>query len=630
MVFENIGDGRRQESRTTGEGASLGETLAANDPFLWSAFSSVSNANVFCQNWLAVQCGLLKGVTAGLLLVGDSEGHYSTAAVWPDPKRDVTYLAGAAEAALKQRRGIIHRPADQSNRNTQIGLPIEVDRHLRGAVVVDISTQQPRELQDTLHKLQWGAGWMEALFRRQHADEDATRLARMNFALDVLADATDHESLQATAFAVANYLATKLDCRSVSIGLHYRSGIQLLAISHTAVFQQKAHVIGATINAMEEAFDQNASVAVPPTPQTERQISLAHRDFAKAVSATSALSVIMKSSGRAVGVIALDRNTADAFDAKTIELIEAVAVLVGPMFAMKADADRLVSGRLLRKAGFALQRLVGPRHPSVKLAVGFAASLLVVLSFAQGEFRITAKSAVEGAIQRAAVAPFDGYIATAPVRAGDIVEKGQVLATFDERDLRLESARWKGEYEQQVLKYNDALAKHDRPAAGVLFAAIDQTRAQLELAEDKLKRAKITAPFRGVIVSGDLRQLIGSPIEKGKVLFEIAPLDAFRVILQVDERDIAYVAEGQTGKLVLTGFSATSLPFTTKSVTPVATASEGRNYFRVEADVYAGDLHVRPGMEGIAKIFIDERRLLGIWTRTFIDWIRISAWKWLP
>jgi hypothetical protein len=35
-------------------------------------------------------------------------------------------------------------------------------------------------------------------------------------------------------------------------------------------------------------------------------------------------------------------------------------------------------------------------------------------------------------------------------------------------------------------------------------------------------------------------------------------------------------------------------------------------------------------MEGIGKVSVDRRSLLGIWTRSLTDWIRITAWKWLP
>ena len=82
----------------------------------------------------------------------------------------------------------------------------------------------------------------------------------------------------------------------------------------------------------------------------------------------------------------------------------------------------------------------------------------------------------------------------------------------------------------------------------ILAAQIDQVEAMLTLVSDKLARATLVAPFDGVVVSGDLHQLLGTPVELGKVLFQIAPLDAYREILQVDERDIAYLQVGQAGR----------------------------------------------------------------------------------
>jgi multidrug efflux pump subunit AcrA (membrane-fusion protein) len=237
---------------------------------------------------------------------------------------------------------------------------------------------------------------------------------------------------------------------------------------------------------------------------------------------------------------------------------------------------------------------------------------------------------VEGAIQRAAVAPFDGYVSTAPVRAGDIVVGGQILATLDDRDLNLEFLRVSAEYEQQIVKYNDAMAQHDPSAARFAAAAVDQSKAQLEQAEDRIKRSQILAPFSGVVVSGDLRQKLGSPVEKGQLLFQLAPLDSFRATLQIDERDIAFVSPGQSGQLILAGVSDGAETFKVRTIAPVANASEGRNYFIVEAEIENSDKQLRPGMEGIGKISIDRRGWLWIWTRRLADWALITAWKWAP
>src|SRR6185369_8105569 len=95
---------------------------------------------------------------------------------------------------------------------------------------------------------------------------------------------------------------------------------------------------------------------------------------------------------------------------------------------------------------------------------------------------------------------------------------------------------------------------------------------------------------------------------------QIAPLSAYRVILEVDERDIAHVRVGQAGELALSGIPDQGLRFSVKQLTPVSTAQDGRNYFRVEAQLEDASARLRPGMEGFGKIATGERRLVWIWT----------------
>ena len=163
----------------------------------------------------------------------------------------------------------------------------------------------------------------------------------------------------------------------------------------------------------------------------------------------------------------------------------------------------------------------------------------------------------------------------------------------------------------------------------VAAAQGDQAEAQLALIEERLARATLKAPFDAVVVTGDLSQLLGSPVEQGKLLFEVAPLDAYRVVLNVDERDIAQVTPGQRGELALSGMPSERLAFTVRQVTPVSTPQDGRNFFRVEAQLDKATLRLRPGMEGIGKVDAGERKLIWIWTHTLVDWVRLWTWKWL-
>ena len=131
-------------------------------------------------------------------------------------------------------------------------------------------------------------------------------------------------------------------------------------------------------------------------------------------------------------------------------------------------------------------------------------------------------------------------------------------------------------------------------------------------------------------MSGDLSQRIGAPVERGELLFEIAPLDDYRVVLQVDERDIADVSEGQKGEVVFA-----SLPdgaFRRRRRQDHAGRAGRRtasNFFRVEAQLTEASPRLRPGMEGVAKIAVDERRWSGS-GRALVDWLRLASWRWMP
>lgn len=163
----------------------------------------------------------------------------------------------------------------------------------------------------------------------------------------------------------------------------------------------------------------------------------------------------------------------------------------------------------------------------------------------------------------------------------------------------------------------------------VAAAQEQQALAQLGLVDERLERANLRAPFEGVVVTGDLSQLLGSPVEQGKVLFEVAPLDAYRVVLHVDERDVAELKAGQRGQIALAGMPFDRLPFTVRQITPISTAQEGRNYFRVEAQLDQAPPRLRPGMEGIGKVEVGKRKLLWIWTHPLIEWLQLTTWRWL-
>jgi hypothetical protein len=62
----------------------------------------------------------------------------------------------------------------------------------------------------------------------------------------------------------------------------------------------------------------------------------------------------------------------------------------------------------------------------------------------------------------------------------------------------------------------------------------------------------------------------------------------------------------------------------------VNSAKDGRNRFRVEARLDGARERLRPGMEGVAKIAVDERKFAWIWTHGLVDRVRLWIWSSLP
>jgi multidrug resistance efflux pump len=594
---------------------------------LWGRLADATDARAFCEAWLALLCTQHPGTRAGLLVLAESANTFVPAAVWPAAGADLATLGEVAKRALQERRGEVV-PGEPAC----IGYPVEVDGAIQGAVALQVVATSEAALQDALRALHWGAGRLEVILQQRALDQSRRAGDRARLALDITAHVGEEARLEEAALALANELATRLNCTRAAVGIEQRGRLRLKAVSHAASFEKKAEFVSALENAMEEAVDQRRTIVFPaPAPAAsagangERPaVSIAHREIA---GNGAACSVVLSTRGRVVGAITCLRE--EAFDGELVQQLEAIAALAGAHLEARRELSRWFGGKLADQVRQLARNLTDPRRPAFAAGAAVLVLALLFLAFAEGEYRVTARAVIEGEVQRAVVAPFDGFIGSAHARAGRTVTRGETLAVIDDRDLRVEQQRRLSEVEQAEGKYRDALAKMDRANVRILQAQLAEAEAQLALVEEKLARTALKAPFDGVVVSGDLSQMLASPVEKGKVLFEVAPLDAYRVILKVDEVDIRDVAAGKRGVLLLAGTAGREMPFVVKNIS-VASAEEGKNVFRVEAQLDKAVITLRPGMEGVGKISIGERRHLWIWTHAFFDWLHLKLWRWLP
>jgi len=587
--------------------------------------AETGSTEAFFHTWLALQCSMIAGTAGGVLILGAPDaGPYVPMSIWPEGRTASPLLADASGRTLEARHGLIVQGVPY----TAVTCPVLIEGQLHGLVAIETSLQQEAVLQDAMRQLQWGLFGIQASLRGQQSLQEQTTRERLIATLDLVASALAEERFETAAQALATDLAIRLDCDRVSIGFVRDQHAKVVAVSHSAEFGERMNLIRAIGTAMDEALDQKSIIALPPR-EGEVLVTRDHAALARLYGSDSVLTVPFSVGESTTGAFSFERPAGRAFDADAIELCQAVVALCSRILEAKRLNDRLLPVRIKDAAREELVKFTGPRHFGRKLAASLLMLAVVFFSFATGDYRVGANATLEGSVRRVLVAPFDGYVANATHRAGDVVAAGTVLATLDERDLKLEYYKWASQRAQYAKQYQEAMAQHDRAQSSIVLAQVQQAEAQMNLLAEQLARTQISAPFAGLVVSGDLHQSLGTSVKRGQVLFEVSPLNAYRVVLEVDEGEITHIVAGQKGSLLLTSIPGEVFPFTVNHLTPIAVAREGRSYFRVEALLGRMSERLRPGMEGVAKVEVGRRKLIWIASHKLIDWMRLTLWSWI-
>jgi hypothetical protein len=608
---------------SAGEGPA---SVTSLEPSLWKRLSEGDNVAETGRAWLDLQCKMVDGATSGvLLLAGATPNSFDATAFWPEGAAPSAPLAAAAELALRERRGVaaghdVGRTGG-SQGAAHVAFPILLGEELKGVVAVTLRSAQPEDMKSALRQLQWGAAWIRERLLLAQAGEQEGLLERS------LGEALARERFEAAAMAVVTGLAVRCQCTRVSFGVRRGNTVVIKAISHTAQFRHRMALVSSLGAAMDEALDQRCIVLYPP-PSDQVLATSAHAMLSQLQHDANILTVPMLVADSFVGALTFERSADTPFDEATVELAELETSIVGPVLEEKRRNDRWLAVKIAESLKRQVVQLLGPGHLVRKLIAIALVAVALFLGFAQGTYTVNADARIEGLVRRAVVAPYDGFIKDAMVSAGDRTTKGEVLASLEDRDLLLERLKWVTERQEHLYEYDKALAEGQPAAINVIRAQIDQANAQIKLVDAELARIKLRSPIAGLVVSGDLSQLIGTAVQRGQVLFEIAPLDAYRIILEVDESDVRFVRVGQKGDLVVSALPNHNLPFVVDKITPIAEAKLGRNLFRVEGKLTENPAQLRPGMEGVGKIDIGRRNLAWIWLHPLTDWLRIWWWGW--
>jgi multidrug resistance efflux pump len=270
---------------------------------------------------------------------------------------------------------------------------------------------------------------------------------------------------------------------------------------------------------------------------------------------------------------------------------------------------------------------LGPEHTWSKASAILIVLVLAALFLVQVTYRVQGNFILRSDDAEYLTAPYDGYIEQVYARAGDRVTNGEALLALNRSELLLDQAAVLAD----VARYQRQ-AEKDRAANDIASMRIDeaqakQAQAQLDLVAYRLENAVIKSTVDGIVVEGDLRERIGSPVKLGDELFKVARIDTLYVQAEIPERDVNEIIGKTKGEIAFVTQPKLKYPVTIQMVEPAAVTKKDGNVFLVRMKLdHSAENWWRPGMTGLCKISTEKRTLFWILTHRTVDFLRMKLW----
>ncbi|HUS46890.1 MAG TPA: HlyD family efflux transporter periplasmic adaptor subunit [Phycisphaerae bacterium] len=592
----------------------------------------------FLGNLLAVQCRLA-AASGGAVLRAGSADRLEVIAMFPAPADGAAapvWLAQAAESAGKiissGAPGVmpLHGPDDlygQPAARHLVMIPLKGSQGIRGLAAFVLETADPAALAASRERLELTVSLlslyeMQLALERRQAD-----LRRLRTATEVLAAVNQQERFAGAAMALCNEVAARWKCDRVSLGFLKGRYVQLKAMSHTEKFSRKMKVVQDIEAAMEECIDQDVEVACPPA-QEARYVARCAEALSKCYGPTVVLSLPLRKSGEPIGVLTAERPVDAAMGLDEVEPLRLACDLCTVRLANLHEQDRWFGAKAAGGARKALAFAVGAKHTWLKAAAMLVFGAVLFMVLAKGEYQVGASYVLQAMERQIVSAPFKSTIESVDVAPSQEVVAGKILARMDAIKLKDELARAEAQRKVSITQAEDARANRKANEAAIADAEKKKWEAEISLLEYQKGQADLKAKISGHVVTHKLEHRVGAEVQTGDVLFEIAPLVSLRADLLVPEDQIADVSKGQEGELADPSSPNRRARFVVESINPQAEVVKGQNVIKVRVRLLETRPWMKLGLEGKAKVSVDRRPHIELWTRRLVNWFRMKLWLW--
>ena len=289
------------------------------------------------QGWLDIQCQTIDGISSAVLLLNDTEsGSFVPVAQSPESNKESAELIPIARKALDQRKATVN--ANIGNRETKddafdyVALPIFSDSTLIGVIAVKMLHRAEDKQREVTQNLEIGLKWL-ALAQLQ---QQASSTDFYSNIVKLVASCFEQETFDGAVNALVTQLVTSLQCERVSFGILKGQHCEVIALSNSAQFDERANLMGLIAEAMDEAIDQDSILSVPTKDkQSNSYVTRSHVELLRKFGTGSVCSIPLIHDGSIFGAVTLERTEEQPFDENIIRLCEQCVALVAPFLRLK-------------------------------------------------------------------------------------------------------------------------------------------------------------------------------------------------------------------------------------------------------------------------------------------------------
>lgn len=506
-------------------------------------------------------------------------------------------------------------------------IPLKPGAPEMGVEVYHIFSKDVTELNYRLQKLQILLPYYNFYEGKIRLKEFREKTERMYKAFEVIIKLNIHDGFLGSIMALTNEMAARWSCSRVSFGIKKRRYVKIKAISNSEKFSRKTLVVQDLEKTMEECLDQNLEIVFPQEGDGAT-VARSAKNFSDQHGPVCVASIPFRRGGEVFGILTFERSIENPFTREDIEVFRLVADLYTPRLEQLKKDDRFILVKGVDGVRKSASYVLGAKHTLLKLVILLLLGAIYWLSVAKGMYQVEATFTFEPDKTHVVTAPFNGEIVKIHVENGQKIDQGTLLFKLDATEMRLQKNSLLAKKLEAQKKAAVALREGDAAEEQIARAEAKGIDAEIELTDYFLSQAEVMAPISGTVISEDLKKREFSVIELGNPLLEIVDDSKLDVVLFVPEDQIADITKGKTGELAAAGYPDKKIKFRVLDVENIARVVAGNNVFKVKAEFLDGERleWIKPGMEGVARINVEERLHVWIWTRKAINWLRMKLW----